>query len=169
MIKESNMKSKAAFWLILMILFSPVAVYSLLAQSTGPAMRNQARLDIYVDITDNFDATSPEIQIRYSHVSGIDQCQLRLPNEVEMTAFKNFYVIADGKKLPLVRKGAELDEPAFSRKVDLKVGQSASLTVPVGKIYEIPKDWRELEIVPTRSEVPLPGYTFSLRIKNETK
>lgn len=159
---------------IMMFVFAFIAALACVSVASAPTTnadgksKKTTRMDISIELPERFDPQKPEIRIRYTLIEGGDAFDLRLPgNEREMRYFFNFVVSADGVKLTLVNEGARVAEVGFSRRIALKVGESATLTVPIYNIYKLPQKWKALEVVPTRSEVPPSGYTGVLKIINE--
>ncbi len=144
------------------------------AQTGGPPPpatkpKEGSRVDMWITVPKVFDQANPVVRIEHKYIGSGKSVKLRLPNEREIGNFANIRVIVDGKATALVNPGIELGNPVFSRREELKPGKSIFLTVPLKKIFKIPARWKKLEIAPTRSEIPVWGFTGSLTIVDDRR
>jgi hypothetical protein len=124
-------------------------------------------INITASVKDDSNPSCPLILLKYSYVAGEGVIRLRLPEKHEFDAFTGIRLLIDGKAAKHVDPKAVEDDVAYSRIVDMVPGKSTEVEIPLDRTFVVPKNWRTLEIIPTRSHVPCGGYTVGLKITNE--
>jgi hypothetical protein len=126
------------------------------------------RLDIWVIVPGALDRMNPVIRIEYKFVATEGSFKIILPAEREVAFFKDICLNVDGKSAGWANLSILDLDPAFSRREVLTPGKSATLDIPLAKIFKIPENWKMLEIIPVRM-TRVRGFTGTLKITDDRK
>jgi len=134
---------------------------STIVDETARAGENTSRIDCTVIPVTGFSRQKPWIKHRFYYASGAAHYTLSLPSEKQMPAYRGIGVRADGK--PAGHRAEAAGAMAGERKIELNVGQAFELDVKLEEVFNLPKDWKELEIEPARIG---PGFRSSLKVSD---
>ena len=88
-----------------------------------------------------------EAEITYCNLGASDIIAFELPKtKQEIASFRDLQLTVDGKPAPFVSKDA-LEKISRSRAVELRPGKNTSLRLSLKALFEIPTEWKKLELV----------------------